>query len=219
MSLKLKRAERKITGHFYNGSPRLINGKQTVFCIDKNVWDTMWPFFKAKETRRCVHFNEKNCSKAGCPQKLAHDRYMALVDNDTPNWFDYVKKNSPVQIVRDYREYRSLRKQLRQAQTDVEYSVDLLTKEYGVEDDISCGDSCLKRKEIIEATNLFDESACRFTTSRCTSFVPIGDEQLCPKRKCSCWSYNRRYHKHLGKLQELTKQVSTFWSDKFAKVK
>ena len=54
MSLKVKCAERKITGYFHNMLPRWINGRQTVFCIKKNVWDTMWPFFKAKETMFCV---------------------------------------------------------------------------------------------------------------------------------------------------------------------
>ncbi len=219
MELKLKHAERKITGRFYNMVPRRRNGKQTVFCINKNVWDTMWPFFKAKETRLCVHFNEKQCSKTDCPQKLAHDRYMALMDNDAPNWFDYVKKNSLAQIVRDYREYRSLRKQLQKAQENVKYYVGWLTKEYGIEDDINRGDACLKRKEIIEATNLFDESACRFTTSRCRFFEPIGDENLCPNHMCSCWVHNNRYHQDLNQIKELTTKVSNFWADKFAKVK
>jgi hypothetical protein len=219
MGLKLKRAERKITGYYHNMVPCRRNGKQTVFCIDKNVWDTMWLFFKAKETRLCSHFDEKICSKAGCPQKQAHDRYMALLDKGTPNWVSYAKKNSLVQIVGDYREYRSLRKQLKQAQKDVEYSVDFLTREYGVEDDVNHGDACLKRKEIIEAENLFDKSACRFITSRCKFFTPIDDEGLCPNRVCTCWMHNRWYRKHLDRLQELTKQVSTFWSDKYARIK
>ncbi len=81
MSLKVKCAERKITGYFHNMSPRWINGRQTVFCIKKNVWDTMWPFFKAKETMLCSHFNETCCTNTTCAQKAVHDEYIRLKNN------------------------------------------------------------------------------------------------------------------------------------------
>lgn len=76
--MKLARAKRKITGRFHNMSPRLINGRQTQFCIKKNVWDTMWPFCKAWETRLCPHIDEEQCSVLDCSQKAAHDEYMKL---------------------------------------------------------------------------------------------------------------------------------------------
>ncbi len=77
--MKLAQAKRKITGRFYNMvSCRIINGKQTQFCIKKNVWDTMWPFCKARETRLCLHIDEEQCSVLNCPQKAAHDKYMKL---------------------------------------------------------------------------------------------------------------------------------------------
>ncbi len=77
--MKLGRARRKITGHFHNMvSCRIINGKQTQFCINKNVWDTEWLFFKAWETRLCQHIDEEQCSVLNCPQKAAHDKYMKL---------------------------------------------------------------------------------------------------------------------------------------------
>ena len=219
MSQKLKRAERKITGHFYNGNPRLINGRKTVFCIHKNVWDTMWPFFKAKETRLCFHFNKKVCSEKGCPQKVAHDKYMALKEKNEMNWFDYVKKNSPLQIVRDYREYRSLRCQLRQAKTDLLSSGHSLVREYDIEDDINIGDACLKHKKIIESDNLFDDSACCFTTSRCLFFEPVGDEGVCPNTKCAYWKRNNQYHQNLCQVKELKQKIDNFWADKYANVK
>lgn len=76
--IKFAQAKRKITGHFHNMSPRLINRRQTQFCIKKNVWDTMWPFCKAWETRLCQHIDEEQCSVLNCPQKAAHDKYMKL---------------------------------------------------------------------------------------------------------------------------------------------
>ena len=71
-------------------------------------------------------------------------------------WFDYYRKVSLSQFARAARELRALRGQLRQAENDLEYSTKLLTKDYGVEDDIKYGDACLKFKEIIEPVNLFD---------------------------------------------------------------
>lgn len=76
--IKFAQAKRKITGHFHNMSPRLINGRQTQFCIKKNVWDTMWPFCKAWETILCSHIEETDCLIQDCPQKAAHDKYMKL---------------------------------------------------------------------------------------------------------------------------------------------
>ena len=78
LGIKKTRQERKITGYFHNMLPRWIHGKQDRFCIIKNVWDTEWPLVKAKETRLCVHFNQKCCSVDDCPKKIAHDEYMKL---------------------------------------------------------------------------------------------------------------------------------------------
>lgn len=75
---KLKCAERKITGFFCNLKPRLRNGKKTVFCIKKNVWNTMWPFFKSRETVCCQYFDRMSCPKWNCSQKMAHDEYMKI---------------------------------------------------------------------------------------------------------------------------------------------
>lgn len=135
------------------------------------------------------------------------------------DWFDYCRKVSMRQFVRDSRELRGLRGQLRQAKRDLEYSIELLTKSYGIEDDIKHGDACLKLKEIIEPTSLLDESACRFTLSRCKFFKPIGNEELCPNHMCACWPHNNRYHQDLNQVKELTEQISNFWSDKLSKVK
>ena len=76
--MKLAQAKLKITGRFHNMSPLMINGRQTQFCIKKNVWDTMWPFYKARETLMCSHIEEEQCSVLNCPQKAAHDKYMKL---------------------------------------------------------------------------------------------------------------------------------------------
>ncbi len=135
------------------------------------------------------------------------------------DWFDYYRKVSLTQFVRDVRELRALRGQLRQAENDLEYSTKLLTKDYAIEDNINYGDACLKFKEIIEPTNLFDESACRFTFSRCRFFKPIGNEELCSNHKCACWAHNNRYHQDLNQVKEIKHKISTFWSDKFSKVK
>ena len=135
------------------------------------------------------------------------------------DWFDYCRKVSVRQFVRDSRELRGLRGQLRQAKRDLEYSTELLTKSYGIEDDIKHGDACLKLKEIIGPTNLLDEYACRFTMSRCKFFKPIGNEELCPNHMCACWPHNNRYHQNLNQVKELTEQISNFWSDKLSKVK
>ena len=135
------------------------------------------------------------------------------------DWFDYCRQVSIRQFVRDSRELLGLRGQLRQAKRDLEYSTELLTNNYGIEDDIKHGDACLKLKEIIEPTNLLDESACRFTLSRCKFFKPIGNEELCPNHMCACWPHNNRYHQDLNHVKELTEQISNFWSDKLSKVK
>ena len=135
------------------------------------------------------------------------------------DWFDYCRKVSMRQFVRDSRELRGLRGQLRQAKRDLKYSTELLTKSYGIEDDIKHGDACLKLKEIIEPTNLMDESACRFSLSRCQFFKPIENEELCPNHMCACWPHNNRYHQNLNQVKELTEQISSFWSDKLSKVK
>ena len=135
------------------------------------------------------------------------------------DWFDYCRKVSMRQFVRDSRELRGLRGQLRQAKRDLKYSTELLTKSYGIEDDIKHGDACLKLKEIIEPTSLLDESACRFTLSRCKFFKPIGNEELCPNHMCACWPHNNRYHQDLNQVKELIEQISNFWSDKLSKVK
>lgn len=87
------------------------------------------------------------------------------------DWFDYYRKVSLAQFVRDARELRALRGQLRQAENDLEHSTRLLTKDYGIEDDINHGDACLKIKEIIEPTNLIDESARVVLPFRVVSFL------------------------------------------------
>ncbi|MBR2393502.1 MAG: hypothetical protein IKB05_03355 [Alphaproteobacteria bacterium] len=135
------------------------------------------------------------------------------------DWFDYYRKVSLSQFARAAHELRALRGQLRQAENDLEYSAKLLTKNYGIEDDIKYGDACLKLKEIIEPTNLLDESACRFTLSRCQFFKPIGNEELCPNHMCSCWAHNNRYHQDLNQVKEIKQKILTFWSDKLSKVK
>ena len=71
-------ARLKITGYFRNMKSCLVNGKCNEFCIKKNVWDTMWPFCKARETLMCSHIEEEQCSVLNCPQKAAHDKYMKL---------------------------------------------------------------------------------------------------------------------------------------------
>ena len=135
------------------------------------------------------------------------------------DWFDYYRKVSLSQFARAARELRGLRGQLRQAKNDLEHSTELLTRNYGIEDDIKHGDACLKLKEIIEPTNLLDESACRFTLSRCQFFKPIGNEQLCPNHVCACWPHNNRYHQNLNQVKELTEQISNFWKNKLEKVR
>lgn len=76
--IKVGHARRKITGRFRNMVSCRVNGKQTRFCIKKNVWDTEWLFFKAWETILCPHIDEEQCSVLDCPQKVAHDKYMKL---------------------------------------------------------------------------------------------------------------------------------------------
>ncbi len=76
--IKMVYARRKITGRFRNMISCRVNGKQTRFCIKKNVWDTEWLFFKARDTILCSHIDEEQCSVLDCPQKAAHDKYMKL---------------------------------------------------------------------------------------------------------------------------------------------
>lgn len=134
-------------------------------------------------------------------------------------WFKYCKRNSLSQIAADFREYKGLKGQLRQAQKDLEYSLHLLTKEYDIEDDINRGDSCLKHKKIIEAKNIFKEPVGRYVLSRCQCFVPIDNERLCANYECVCWPNNNRYHQDLNQVKQLSEALSMFWSNKFAKVK
>lgn len=135
------------------------------------------------------------------------------------DWFDYYRKVSVGQFARASRELRGLRGQLRQAKKDLEYCGGLITKEYDIEDDINRGDACLKYKKVIEATNLFDETSCRYTLSRCKFFKPIDNEQLCPNHMCACWPHNNRYHQNLNQVKELTEQISNFWKNKLEKVR
>ena len=134
-------------------------------------------------------------------------------------WFNYIKKNSLIQIVRDYREYRELCRQLRLSQKDLEYCTKMLTREYDIEDDINFGNACLKHKKLIEATNLLDESTCRYTLSRCQFFEPIGNEKLCPNKQCQCWQNNNLYYQTLNDVKDLYSRISGFWKNKFANVK
>lgn len=135
------------------------------------------------------------------------------------NWVKYGVKTSLVQIVRDIKEYRGLKQHLRFMEKRLGNAVTLLTREYDVDDDIKCGDACLKHKEIIEATNMFDDSACRYIMSRCKFFEPIGDEKICPNKQCVCWNYNKQYNQTLSQIKELQGQVSGFWAEKFENVK
>lgn len=134
-------------------------------------------------------------------------------------WFRYVLKTSLKQIVRDYKNFKSLNVQLWQAERDLEYSVQLVTRKYDVEDDINYGNACLKHKKIIDAVSLFDETSCRYTLSRCKFFEPIDDEKLCPNHMCECWPNNNRFCRDLGQVKELQQQVSDYWKNKFMNLK
>lgn len=134
------------------------------------------------------------------------------------SWFDYFSRTSVVQIVRDCREYRGLRGQLRQVRSDMAYSLRLLTKEYDIEDDVRVGNSCLKHKMILEP-DVFNGGVGQFVLSRCKFFAPIDDEQLCPNYKCACWARNNRYYQDLSLVKELKHKIDNFWANKYAKVK
>ena len=76
-----------------------------------------------------------------------------------------------------------------------------------------------KHKKIIESDNLFADSACCFTTSRCLFFEPVGNEGLCPNTKCAYWKRNNQYYQNLCQVKELKQKIDNFWTDKYANVK
>ena len=136
------------------------------------------------------------------------------------NWVMYLIKTPLVQVRQDWAEYKALKGQIVQAESDVSHSRGRITLMYDIDDDISWGDACLKRKMILDQ----GDGACdvvnpQFIVSRCKYFAPEGKEEICACRVCGKWPANNRYCTDLAHLKELMHKRQTFWSQKHAKVK
>lgn len=135
-------------------------------------------------------------------------------------WFDYLKKTSAVQIVADWREYKKLRKALRQAEANMVQSGIVLVRHYGIDDNIEAGgNACVKSKQLVEYLDFLEDGTCRFYIHRCLHFAPEGNEQKCPNNLCVMHKENNIYCDNKKKYNDLKMACSQYWVNKFANVK
>lgn len=135
------------------------------------------------------------------------------------NWFDYLKKTSVVQIVTDWKEYRKLKRAMRQAEKDMVAAGSVLVRYYDVNENMGDGNACIKSKQLVEGVEAFGMSPCCFDVFRCHNFAPAGAEQKCSNNLCEMWKENNRYCEEKQKYNDLKTSYNNYWANKFARIK
>lgn len=136
-------------------------------------------------------------------------------------WFEYLKKTPWGQLRCDWKEYRNICKELKQADDEKELALSYLVKLYLMGDEIgNAENACLRRVEKVPPVGeLIDDDNIRFSVSRCCNFYPVGKEKLCVCKDCKYWERNRRYHEKLVQLLDLKYKRKMYWRQKFENVK
>jgi hypothetical protein len=137
------------------------------------------------------------------------------------NWFTYLVETPFVQKKQDWAEYKKLKKELKGEKKHLQNAERGIYRMFYEEELFEEYDACMKtRVMLVRARNsdgaLFDYNLMHIQESRCTNFVPVDDEQLCPCTNCPAFSKNKEYYETRRNIKEMTEKRKRFWKNKFA---
>ncbi len=137
------------------------------------------------------------------------------------NWFVYLVKTTWVQKKQDWFEFRTLKQDLRRAQANLDYAKIHVSRTFFEEDSYDEVHACLKKRVMYGRAKPIDSAEFEYMlkiydNARCTKFVPIDDEQLCPCKQCGAYPANKYYFDMLQELKRISNKRNNFWKNKFS---
>jgi hypothetical protein len=136
------------------------------------------------------------------------------------NWFDYLVRTPWSQKKQDWKEFKQIRKEVRNAESKFEFAEIKIARAFFEEDSYEEVPACVKlrvmyaRSKPVEGVE-FEYTLMSYDPRRCVNFAPIGDEQLCPCTQCGAYPANKEYYTARKALEQKKLQKEQFWKNKF----
>ena len=136
------------------------------------------------------------------------------------NWFTYLVKTPWAQKKQDWAEFKQISGALQDAKICLEKTEQGVLHIFFEEELFEEVDACLKERVMLARTRPLNETPydyelMHFQDSRCTNFVPIGDEKLCPCTACPAHPANKAYYDARNNVARLKGEYKKFWKNKF----